>query len=77
MFKACLQRETPAIKGSIVVEMREQTVGGWGGGLLRQTRGPIENPWMEWLRSETNDQVITAQIPGTIFVKFHSLFKDG
>lgn len=52
-----------------MAEMREETVGG----LFRQTRGSIENAWLEWLRSETNDQVITAQIPGTIFVEFHSL----
>ena len=52
-----------------MVEMREETVGG----LFRQTRDPIENAWLEWLRSETNDQVITAQIPETIFVEFHSL----
>lgn len=69
MLKALLLRETSCNKG--------WHCGGdaWGdcGGLFRQTRRSIENAWLEWLRSETNDQVITAQIPGTIFVEFHSL----
>lgn len=53
--------------------MRKQCVGGVEGELFRQTRSSIENVWPKWLRSETNDQVITAQIPGTIFVEFPAL----
>lgn len=41
----------------------------WSGYPAKQ-EVPLRLLWLEWLRSETNDQVITAQIPGTIFVEF-------
>lgn len=46
--------------------------GGLEGGQPGKQEVPLRMLELEWLRSETNDQVITTQIPGTIFVKFQS-----
>lgn len=43
-----------------------------GGGQPGKQEAPLRMLELEWLRSKTNDQVITTQIPGTIFVKFQS-----
>lgn len=66
------------IKDGIVLKMHEEIlVRGRGVGRVRvgqpsKQEVPLRMLEQERLKSETNDQVITTQIPGTIFVKFQS-----